>query len=90
MRFRGIEQEGLSEAFPLFADIDCQASEEDDSDWMIRQSLGDSLRAFMLVNRPDNTVLPASYVGLRRICLLVLPGELLHPRGERRICTIKR
>jgi hypothetical protein len=50
--FEGIEQEGLSEAFPLFADIDCQASEEDDSDWMIRQSPGDSLRAFMLVNRP--------------------------------------
>ena len=46
-----IEQKSLSKTFSLFAYINRKASEEHDSDRMIRQTLGDSLRTFMLMNR---------------------------------------
>jgi hypothetical protein len=92
-----IEQKSLSKTFSLFAYINRKASEKHDSDRMIRQTLGDSLRTFMLMNRSrresvitHDAVLSTGYVGFCGVRLLVWPGELLQPGGERWISAIER
>ena len=64
---------------------------------MIHQTLADSLRTFMLMNRSrresvitHNAVLSTGYVGFCGVRLLVWPGELLQPSGERWISAIER
>jgi hypothetical protein len=81
---QGISKQGFAESLTFFAIVNSKARQQDQSNWMVRNSLGNSFRRFVLEDGTgcqcviaDDSILPMRDIGSCSLCSLIRPCKAL-------------